>query len=117
MLASRLAIWLLKDARLKVYLYASPEVRAGRIARREGQPLDQALAELRERDRRDQQRYVRLYGIDIDHYEFADLVVDTEDLDVEQVVQRVHQAFSPGPAAGARVGRAPVGLDLIGRKY
>jgi cytidylate kinase len=90
-LASRLAIWLLEDARLKVYLYATPETRAGRIARREKQPLDQALRELRERDQRDRQRYLRLYEIDVDEYGFADLVVDTEPLAVEQVVERIEQ--------------------------
>ena len=35
-LASRLAIWLLERADLKVYLYAAAKVRARRIARREG---------------------------------------------------------------------------------
>ena len=90
-LASRLAIWLLKDARHKIYLYASPEVRAGRIARRENQPAAQALAELLARDARDRQRYLRLYDIDIDEYGFADLVIDTEQLDVEQVVRRIRQ--------------------------
>jgi len=99
-LGSRLAIWLLKDAQLKVYLYASPEVRAGRIARREGRSFEQALAELHERDGRDGQRYLRLYGIDIDRYGFADLVVDTEELDVEQVVLRIQQAIPPGHRRG-----------------
>jgi cytidylate kinase len=92
-LASRLAIWLLKEAQLKVYLYASPEVRAGRIAGRENQPLAQALEELRVRDDRDHQRYLRLYGIDIDDYHFADLVVNTEELSVEQVVDSVEEAL------------------------
>ena len=100
-LGSRLAIWLLKDAQLKVYLSASPEVRAGRIARREGQSFEQALAELHERDGRDGRRYLRLYGIDIDRYDFADLVVDTQELDVEQVVLRIQQAIPPGHGRGA----------------
>jgi len=68
-LASRLAIWLLKEARLKVYLQASIETRAGRVSRREGIPLDQALRATRERDERDRRRYQRLYGIDIDEHE------------------------------------------------
>jgi cytidylate kinase len=92
-LASRLAIWLLEQAQLKVYLYASPEVRAGRIARRENQPPAQALREVNERDERDRQRYLRLYEIDVDDYGFADLVVDTEQLDVDQVVERIEQAL------------------------
>ena len=35
-LGSRLAVWLLKDADLKVYLYAPAEIRSGRVHRREG---------------------------------------------------------------------------------
>src|SRR6056297_1712693 len=35
-LGSRLAIWMLEDADLKVYLKASPRTRAERISRREG---------------------------------------------------------------------------------
>jgi cytidylate kinase len=91
-LASRLAIWLLEQAQLKVYLYASAEVRAGRIARREHQSPAQALRDVNDRDERDRQRYLRLYEINVDDYGFADLVVDTEQLDVEQVVRRIEQA-------------------------
>ena len=40
-LGSRLAIWMLKEADLKVYLYASDEVRANRVFTREGGDLKQ----------------------------------------------------------------------------
>ena len=77
-LGSRLAIWLLPRASLRVYLVASLEERARRVALREG--LDPALARsaVEERDSRDRNRYLRLYHIDIDDYRLADLVVDTE---------------------------------------
>ncbi len=77
-LGSRLAIWLLPRASLRVYLTASLEERARRVALREG--LDSALAcsAVEERDNRDRNRYLRLYHIDIDDYRLADLVVDTE---------------------------------------
>ncbi|GAH34622.1 unnamed protein product [marine sediment metagenome] len=92
-MASRLAIWLLKNAELKVYLEASPQVRAGRIAGREGLTVDQALKAMVKRDNRDHQRYMRLYGIDIDRYDFVDLIVDTEKGDqfhvVDQIIKKV----------------------------
>ncbi len=77
-LGSRLAIWLLPRASLRVYLTASPEERARRVALREG--LDPAVARqaVEKRDNRDRNRYLRLYHIDIDDYRLADLVVDTE---------------------------------------
>jgi len=92
-MASRLAIWLLKNAELKVYLEASPQVRAGRIAGREGLSVDEALAAMAKRDNRDHQRYMKLYGIDIDKYDFVDLVVDTEKGDqfyvVDQIIKKI----------------------------
>ena len=42
-LGSRLAIWLLRDSALTVYLEAGLEARAERISRREGIPLPEAL--------------------------------------------------------------------------
>ena len=77
MLGSRLAIWLLTDADLKVYLAGTPEVRARRIAGREGVPYATALATMNERDTLDRGRYLALYDIDIDDYRHADLVLDT----------------------------------------
>ncbi len=51
-LGSRLAIWVLKEADLKVYLTASSEVRARRIQVREGGSLEQRLDETMRRDAR-----------------------------------------------------------------
>jgi len=76
-LGSRLAIWHLKDARLKVYLDGSIEVRSRRIAKREKIPYKQAYEETITRDKRDRARYINLYGIDVNKYEFADLIIDT----------------------------------------
>ena len=76
-LASRLAIWLLADAELKVYLTAPPDVRARRIAQRERTSVEAALAGTARRDAGDRQRYLSLYRIDIDDAAPADLVVDT----------------------------------------
>jgi cytidylate kinase len=92
-LASRLAIWLLTQANLKVYLYATAEVRSRRIAKREGVPWKQSLKDIGLRDTRDRNRYFKLYGIDIDEYEFADLVVDTERGDQYYVVERIIEAL------------------------
>jgi CMP/dCMP kinase len=104
-LASRLAIWLLEeDADFTVYLTASLEVRARRIAQRERVPVDVAYRQTLERDARDRQRYIRLYGIDVDKYHHAGLIVDTElgdqDYVAEQILARVPARQGPGRAAG-----------------
>ncbi|MDR2483441.1 MAG: cytidylate kinase family protein, partial [Treponema sp.] len=63
-LGSRLAIWMLQEAGLKVYLRASPLTRARRILNREGGDLEAVAAFTAERDRQDRERYLRIYGID-----------------------------------------------------
>ncbi len=88
-LGSRLAIWVLHAADVKVYLTASPETRARRIQNREGGTLDEVRAATDERDRRDRARYLRLYSIDIDSYSFADLIVDTERYKPEEIVDHI----------------------------
>jgi cytidylate kinase len=85
-LASRLAIWNLKDADLRVFLTASEETRAARIQKREGGTLEDALAATRKRDAQDSSRYWRLYGIDNGDYSFADMVIDTEKHGPEEIV-------------------------------
>jgi cytidylate kinase len=86
-LGSRLAIWMLEEAELKVYLLASEQVRADRIWRREGGSLSEVAAFTVERDRQDRERYLRIYGIDNDDYSAADLVIDTDILDPAQITR------------------------------
>lgn len=88
-LGSRLAIWVLEEADVKVYLEASPRARAERIQQREGGDLDDVLAATNERDRRDHARYLRIYNIDTNSYGFADLIIDTETMTPEQIVDTI----------------------------
>lgn len=92
-LGSRLAIWMLEEADLKVYLRASEQTRALRIQNREEGDLAKIAAFTRERDRQDSQRYLELYHIDNSKYDFADLVIDTDDLDADQIANLVIHAL------------------------
>lgn len=77
-LGSRLAVWMLAEADLKVFLTAAPEVRAKRILNREGGDLEAIRAFTELRDREDTRRYKELYDIDNTDFSFVDLVIDTE---------------------------------------
>ncbi|MDR1126683.1 MAG: AAA family ATPase [Treponema sp.] len=88
-LGSRLAIWMLPQADLKVYLKASPEARAGRIVKREGGILEEVVRFTAERDSRDRERYLKLYNIDNDVFGFADLVIDTDKLSPEDIAELI----------------------------
>lgn len=88
-LGSRLAVWMLKEADLKVYLYASEEVRAKRILNREGGDLQQQIDFTSMRDAEDTSRYKRLYKIDNNDYKFADLIIDTSLYNPEQICKLI----------------------------
>jgi cytidylate kinase len=88
-MGSRLAIWMLPEADLKVYLRASAETRALRVQKREGGDLAEIAAFTAERDMGDTGRYKRLYGIDNDDYSFADLVIDVDTLTPEEIVRLI----------------------------
>lgn len=103
---SRLAIWLVRDAELKVYLHASSEVRAERIRKREGGNPADVLAFTKKRDGLDRERYLSLYGIDNDRFDFADLVINTERMSPERIVDVIEAAVggvgkSSTPISGA----------------
>jgi cytidylate kinase len=88
-LGSRLAIWMLPEADVKVYLFAGLETRAQRIVKREGGVLEEAVAFTAERDRQDRERYLRLYNIDNDEYGLANLVIDVTSLPPEEIASRI----------------------------
>lgn len=88
-LGSRLAIWMLKEADLKVYLIADDDVRAKRILNREGGDLEQIKAFTAMRDSEDSKRYMKLYQIDNGNYSFADLKINTADYNPDQIVQQI----------------------------
>ncbi len=92
-LSSRLAIWLLPKASLKVYLYADNEVRGRRILQREGGNLQEQLRQTEARDARDAQRYRKLYGIDSQDIFFADLIINIESFDQYQVANIIVETF------------------------
>ena len=88
-LGSRLAIWMLNEADLKVYLYASDETKAGRVYNREGGNLQEIKDFTAMRDREDTGRYKEFYGIDNNDYKFVDLIIDTANYLPEQIVDLI----------------------------
>lgn len=86
-LGSRLAIWMLKQADLKVYLYASDEIRAKRIFNREGGNLQEIKDFTAMRDREDTNRYKEFYGIDNNDYKFADIIINVDEKNPTEIVE------------------------------
>ena len=92
-LGSRLAIWMLKEADLKIYLGASDDVRAGRILNREGGNLEEIKQFTAMRDAEDSRRYQKLYNIDNNDFSFVDLSIDTANFTPEQIVEQILAAL------------------------
>ena len=88
-LASRLAIWMLKEADFKVYLLASDDERASRILKREGGDLENIKSFTKMRDSEDSKRYKRIYGIDNTDTSCADFVIDTALYMPEEIVNLI----------------------------
>ncbi len=90
-LGSRLAIWMLKNADFKVYLFADEKIRSLRIQKREGGNLDDIISFTRMRDEEDTRRYRELYQINNNNYDFVDLVVDVSYKDPDTIVSIILQ--------------------------
>jgi len=88
-LGSRLAIWMLEEADFKIYLSASPQIRANRIATREGGDFEEVAAFTADRDKQDHERYLRIYNIDTDNHDFVDLIVDTDNVNPQQITELI----------------------------
>ena len=92
--------WLLKGG-FKIWLLASLEKRAARVAERDKMTLQQALKVLEEKEARTRTIYRELYGFALGE-DFApfDLVLDTDNLNAEQVFETLckvidNVVFSP----------------------
>ncbi len=92
-LSSRLAIWFLEEANLKVYLYANTDTRIARIFQREGGSLDDIHKFTQKRDQNDIARYRKLYDIDTTCYKFAHLAINTEFYTPDQIVNIIINAL------------------------
>ena len=96
LLESRLSAYMLSRNSIpafKIYLGASPEVRMSRIGVREGQSLEDAKKETIERQASEAKRYMMYYNIDINDMSVYDLVVNTDELDPDGVIDTILKAI------------------------
>ena len=73
----------------KIDRHASPEVRVSRIGVREGESVEAAQEATKLREASEAKRYLMYYKIDISDLSVYDLVVDTDHLDPDQVLQTI----------------------------
>lgn len=91
-LESRLSAFMLTRNNIdafKIHIDASPEVRMQRVGLREGETLEQATAATIDRQRSEAMRYQKWYGIDINDLSVYDLVLNTDNMDPDQVLAAI----------------------------
>ena len=77
--------WLLRNG-FKIWLEASEDVRAQRIARRDGISVEEALRLMREREGKTKEIYRRLYGFSLgEDFKPFHVILDVNNLDQEEV--------------------------------
>ena len=89
---SRLAGWwahLNEVQCARVWIEVSEHVRAARVVNREGGTIDDQLNLIKERMELDEERYERLYGIDIESREPYTCVIQSDNLGAEDVLSSV----------------------------
>ncbi len=89
-IGSRLAIWFIHDASIKIYLKVKKAVRYARIQQRENKSIEQVIQETSARDHRDTERYKRIYNINIDDYEsVADTIIHNNGKDSNSTITTI----------------------------
>jgi predicted cytidylate kinase len=91
-LESRLSAYMLTKNNIpafRVYLGASPEVRLKRVGIRDGESPEDVYRHTIERQSSEAKRYKMYYDIDIEDKSVYDLILDTDDMEPDQVVDRI----------------------------
>ncbi len=86
--------WLLKGG-FKIWLEASPEERAKRIAQRDGITHEEALTALKEKDSKTKEIFAKLYGFNLgEDFSPFDMILDVNQLEPEEVFQTLSLVIS-----------------------
>lgn len=90
------------NANLKIWLTAPLEVRAKRVAEREGKRVKDALKETKEREKSELKRYSEIYGIDTKDVSYYDVVLNTSLWNADEVISILEKII--GSLRGEKLG-------------
>lgn len=81
------------EADFRVWVFAPLKVRAGRIAKRDGLSVEDALAHIEKRDEDNRERYLKLYGIDILDTQKFDMALNSGNYSPEEMAKIVAEGI------------------------
>ena len=87
----RLSAWMVKDS-FKIYIFAPEDVRAERIAKREGKSFEKAREEMRKREEYEKRRYMKFYGINVSDWSIYHIVFNSACFDAETIADLIVEA-------------------------
>jgi cytidylate kinase len=92
----KLAVHFLKDiADLKIWLKCPMEIRAQRVAERDGIPLEKAISITRQKEAAERSSFKKFYGFDTFEQEAdSDLSIDTSKLTPGEIVDKIESALA-----------------------
>lgn len=88
----RLSGWFIKDADLRVLLFADPEIRYQRIAKRENKDISTVRRETKLREEIEKRRYQKFYNINIDDWSIYDIIINSGKFSAEKIADIIIKA-------------------------
>ncbi len=88
----RLSGFFVPTADLKIWLKAPLEIRARRVAGREGIAYEEALSAMKSREQSEHKRYEQYYGINLGDLSIYDLVIDSSKWSERDIVEMIKVA-------------------------
>ncbi|MEM4472179.1 MAG: AAA family ATPase [Archaeoglobaceae archaeon] len=89
----RLSAWMVKDADLRVLIFADAEVRYSRIAKREGKDIQIVRKETRMREEMEKRRYQKFYNINVDDWSVYDLIINSTRISADKIAEIIINAL------------------------
>ncbi len=89
---SRLSGWIMvrnEISAFKIFIDASSEIRSKRIQNRDGGDIEDVMRDMLIREESEKKRYKKLYGIDFDDKSIYDLVVNSNSMSPEEIVNYI----------------------------
>lgn len=85
-IVGRLSAWVAGQwADCKIFVEAEKKIREQRVAQRDNLDLAEAIQQVKNRDERDQQRYQKIYQIDLNEKSIYDLTINNNQVGLEEL--------------------------------
>ncbi|MEM4335529.1 MAG: cytidylate kinase family protein [Candidatus Anstonellales archaeon] len=91
-IATWLAPWMVKNS-FKIWVFAPLEIRAKRLAKRDGISIKEAKRHILEREESNRKRYKKVYGIDIMDYSIFDVCLNAKTFKPKEMVGIIMEAL------------------------